>query len=115
MSYRSAERPPKPASTWAAWWRRKMALARLRWPVLRAAFGPKDTYYAARRGYRIAYRNTFGGLRTTTRPPRTAAAHPTSLPDHLRALASALALPRPFATPALTHHRTYQKSQPPCI
>jgi hypothetical protein len=37
-----------------------MAIARLRWPVLRAVFGPKDAYYAARREYRIAYRDTFG-------------------------------------------------------
>jgi hypothetical protein len=37
-----------------------MVIARLRWPVLRAAFGPKDAYYAARREYRIAYRNSFG-------------------------------------------------------
>lgn len=60
MSHRRAERPPKPASSWAARWKRKMVIARMRWPVLRAALGPKDAYYAARREYRIAYRNSFG-------------------------------------------------------
>ncbi|GAA1966588.1 hypothetical protein [Catenulispora subtropica] len=46
--------------TLAAWWRYKRTIAKLRWPVLRAAFAPEAEYQKARRTYDAAYRKAFG-------------------------------------------------------